>query len=80
LENDPTWGEERRKKAVFSELYAEETAREETAILVYNAAPHLGCEVGRGETEFQYRRAAFSSQLKSKVGLLLAKAGALRIN
>jgi hypothetical protein len=30
--------------------------------------------------QFHYRRAAFSSQLKSKVGNILAKAAALRIN
>jgi hypothetical protein len=32
------------------------------------------------QTQFHYRRAAFSSQLKSKVGNILAKAAALRIN
>jgi hypothetical protein len=30
--------------------------------------------------QFHFRRAAFSQQLKSKVGLALAKAAALRIN
>ena len=30
--------------------------------------------------QFHYRRAAFSSQLKSRVGNILAKAAALRIN
>ena len=32
------------------------------------------------ETKFHFRRAAFSSQLKSKVGHILAKPAALRIN
>jgi hypothetical protein len=31
-------------------------------------------------TQFHYRRTAFSSQLKSKVGNILAKAAALRVN
>ncbi len=30
--------------------------------------------------QFNYRRAAFSSQLKSKIGNILARAAALRIN
>ena len=41
----------------------------------------LGVQLAQTERgQFHFRRAAFSQQLKSKVGLALAKAEALRIN
>ena len=39
-----------------------------------------GVQLAQFNTMYHYRRAAFSSQLKSKVGHILAKAAALRIN
>jgi hypothetical protein len=39
-----------------------------------------GVQLAQSNHQYQYRRAVFSSQLKSKVGHILAQAAALRIN
>jgi hypothetical protein len=39
-----------------------------------------GVQLVPSNQQYDYRRAAFSSQIKSKVGIILAKAAALRIN